>query len=277
MEEEKRPRPRFVGETEHKKLYHYEKFVAERLSATLRDKRIYCSNPAGFNDPWDCKPWFNAEVLEVPERLNRLLAFLRHRKDPGTDEAIINFWESRIRTKHYERVTLAYEMSEELTRTVHKRRIYCLTPCPHSTLMWSHYAENHKGICLEFSIHNPTFRMALEVLYPEHYPVWAIDDIEDQQNRAIDMILTKAKAWEYEHEFRLISPFDNEMESPLRVKDGCIDVPDGALTAVIAGCESDYVAIRAIVHAHMPQLPVKRIIRTPDDFTLKIIDIEDDG
>ena len=26
------------------------------------------------------------------------------------------------------------------------RRLYCLTPCIRSTLMWSHYAEKHKGI-----------------------------------------------------------------------------------------------------------------------------------
>ena len=38
----------------HRVLYQWEKFCVERLSALLRDKRIYCSNPVSFNDPWDC-------------------------------------------------------------------------------------------------------------------------------------------------------------------------------------------------------------------------------
>ena len=50
----------------HRLLYHLEKFSEERLSALLLDKRIYCSNPASFNDPWDCKPHFNTEVLNDP-------------------------------------------------------------------------------------------------------------------------------------------------------------------------------------------------------------------
>lgn len=40
----------------HRVLYHWEKFCEERLSALIRDNRIYCTNPASFNDPWDCKP-----------------------------------------------------------------------------------------------------------------------------------------------------------------------------------------------------------------------------
>jgi len=44
---------------DHRVLYHWEKFCEERLNSLLRDKRIYCSNPASFNDPWDCKLHFN--------------------------------------------------------------------------------------------------------------------------------------------------------------------------------------------------------------------------
>lgn len=28
--------------------------------------------------------------------------------------------------------------------------VYCLTTVPDSILMWSHYANNHKGVCLEY-------------------------------------------------------------------------------------------------------------------------------
>jgi hypothetical protein len=271
---EKPSRSRFIGETEHKALYHYERFVAERLSATLRDQRIYCSNPAGFNDPWDCRPWFDEEALETPERLERVLTFLRKHKSADFDDKIIDIeiWEARVRAKRYERVTLNTSLSELLRVTVHKRRIYCLTPDPSSTLLWSHYTENHRGICLEFGIDNPLFQLALEVLYPATYPVWSIDEIEDEHQRAVEMILAKAKPWEYEKEFRIISPHNTDLNVPTRVVDGCFELPPGTLKSVIAGCDADYDAIKAIVHHHMPDLPVKRAFRSPNNYRLAIVD-----
>ena len=263
---------RHIGQTEFKRLYHYEKFKAEYLSATLRDLKLHCSNPASFNDPWDCKPWFNQRSIEDPETLEKLLVFLRKQNPGGLDEKLLNIYENRIRSKHYERVTLITNLSEENIATINKRRIYCLTPHPDSTLMWSHYAENHKGICLEFGIDNPLVSLALEVLYPEAYPVWVPHEFEDDNDRAIEMILTKAKPWSYENEFRIISLFDNQKDGPLRVDNGCFTLPRGALKSVIAGCDADYDAVKAIVRAHMPDLPVKMAFRIPDDFSLTIYD-----
>jgi len=191
------------------------------------------------------------------------------------DDKIIEMWEDRVRTKHYERVTLNTQLSEQLTETIHKRRIYCLTPDPSSTLMWSHYTENHRGICLEFGVDNLLFQLALEVLYPDIYPTWSVDDIEDEQQRSIEMILTKAKPWEYEREFRIISPYNNELNVPHRVVDGCLALPYGALKSVIAGCDADYDAVKAIVHYYMPDLPVKRAVRAPNNYQLAIVDETD--
>ena len=36
--------------------------------------------------------------------------------------------------------------------------------------MWSHYARNHRGICLEFSVPNTKFRGAAQVRYQKEYP-----------------------------------------------------------------------------------------------------------
>jgi hypothetical protein len=44
-------------------LYHWQRFVPERLVRLLRERVIWCSRPADFNDPWDCKPSYNTEAL----------------------------------------------------------------------------------------------------------------------------------------------------------------------------------------------------------------------
>ena len=74
----------------HRVLYQWEKFHEERLSALLRDNRIYCSNPVLFNDPWDCKPHFNMEILnDLAERQKHAqwAIDLRQRKSPMPPEA----------------------------------------------------------------------------------------------------------------------------------------------------------------------------------------------
>jgi hypothetical protein len=45
------------------RLYHWQRFDADRLWTCLLNRVIYCSDPATFNDPWDCKPHFNTGVL----------------------------------------------------------------------------------------------------------------------------------------------------------------------------------------------------------------------
>ena len=88
------------------------------------------------------------------------------------------------------------------------------------------------------------------------------------------MILTKAGCWKYESEFRIIGMHDNAKETagPLYVKDGCFALPPNALQAVIAGCNADYDAVKAIAKAHMPDLPVKRAICVENEFKLLIMD-----
>ena|SRR5215468_7443276 len=47
-----------------KTLYHYQLLSREYLTDTLRKNRVHFSNPAYFNDPWDCSPLYSAAGLE---------------------------------------------------------------------------------------------------------------------------------------------------------------------------------------------------------------------
>lgn len=79
--------------------------------------------------------------------------------------------------------------------------------------MWSHYADNHRGICLEFDTANPLFSEALGVVYCSEYPRWLPHEME---RIAFEMLLTKAEDWKYEREFRIIGGMNMEKD-PLNV------------------------------------------------------------
>src|SRR5438876_4345329 len=49
--------------------------------------------------------------------------------------------------------------------------IYSMTADPASLLIWSHYADAHKGICVEFSTGLWPFNLAWKVIYSSEYPV----------------------------------------------------------------------------------------------------------
>jgi len=163
------------------------------------------------------------------------------------------------------------EYVETFSRTfgaqIAKRRIYCLTPFPDSTLMWSHYAANHSGICLEFDVDNPLFRNARPVRYRSTYPEWALHDIEEN---ILELVLTKSMDWAYEREFRLIA---SQLTGPLKLHGDFLLLPSGALTCVIIGCEADDKAVASIikiVREHSESLPIKRAVRAPDRYKLII-------
>jgi hypothetical protein len=83
-----------------------------------------------------------------------------------------------------------------------------------STLMWSHYADSHRGLVLEFAkdINNGLLtRNLVPVNYFESFPVINISDYPIEQMLAIpyQIICAKGKDWIYEREWRAISTSAN--------------------------------------------------------------------
>lgn len=160
-------------------------------------------------------------------------------------------------------------MSENFKETSKRWRIYCLTPLPDSTLMWSHYAENHRGICLEFAVDNEIFGNAREVAYRSEYPCWLPHDPPDEG--MIEVLLTKSDDWKYEKEFRIVARASTvNAELPTLPGEHYLALPAGALRSVIIGCQGDFEAISILVAKKAPGLPVRRAVRTPNHYRLKI-------
>jgi hypothetical protein len=51
-------------------LYHYQSFNLDHLREVIVDGVIHFSKPSDFNDPWDCRPWFDFECLSDPKILD---------------------------------------------------------------------------------------------------------------------------------------------------------------------------------------------------------------
>lgn len=88
-----------------------------------------------------------------------------------------------------------------------KFEILCLSRNGRQLQMWSHYADNHKGLCLEFD--DDILRQSLGDLFDVKYnqePYKVQLNRPDEMNEDIfkGVLCTKEKGWEYEQEVRLL-------------------------------------------------------------------------
>ena len=62
-------------------------FNPHRLRQVLCDRHLHFSNPADFNDPWDCRPWFDLSVLNVVGAVRHVImtAAAAHDWSPALD------------------------------------------------------------------------------------------------------------------------------------------------------------------------------------------------
>jgi hypothetical protein len=176
----------------------------------FRKLQLKFTQPDNFNDPYDCM----AEIKfdDVPKVHHELLQ------------------------KHFSDAIRA------------KLSVTCFNNNPLNMLMWSHYAQSHKGFLVEFKI--PHFELIHEVFniqavkYQYDFPKFPLS-IFDHMNcigekNSKEMVgfvtnqyLVKSKDWEYEKEFRVLA-FDyevNNFESLLKV------IPPKYISSVILGAK----------------------------------------
>lgn len=79
--------------------------------------------------------------------------------------------------------------------------LMCMSKTWREPLLWAHYADKHRGICLGFDV--PDGLPWLPVEYVSERPKGNFDHTPTAE-AAIQLVSTKFRAWEYEREYRLI-------------------------------------------------------------------------
>ena len=115
------------------KYYHYQPFCDEHkeyLRATLRDRRLFFSDPGSVNDPWDCKPAFDYRpMLADPLKREELIAFYRSSLPPETlNDPRRLIYEEMLRKDDAHLIKAVETSSRLFAEQIAIRRLYCLTP-----------------------------------------------------------------------------------------------------------------------------------------------------
>ena len=136
--------------------------------------------------------------------------------------------------------------------------VLCFTTTWTNPVMWSHYADEHKGMCLGFDVPDD---LLTKVDYRPDRLAMTENDLEDgEPSRALlhRLVFAKYDAWSYEAEVRIIVPFaEPPRAGKLQFK--CFD-QDLKLTEVIVGarCEKTKKDIQAALKGRTDGLELKR-------------------
>lgn len=123
--------------------------------------------------------------------------------------------------------------------------VACFSQINNSLLMWSHYAINHSGFCIEYDISKlPSVYNLFPVVYDDRRET-ITKEIVDNENFVFNPIVLKCTVWNYEQEWRLIIPEKNHDKNTVKKH----DVKD-TIKAIYLGAkisEENEKQIRAIV------------------------------
>ena len=171
------------------------KYTFENLS----NNQIWFSSPLDFNDPYDFFVPFDNTFTDEGFK----------QKIPLQNGYSHNQYEEMLQFYKQNPKEFIQWSTEGIKRFASKIRIACFCEEKTEILMWSHYADFHKGLCLKFDsfLDNSLFNkenlvtqkmMIKKVKYPKNF------DEKDFEKQAY----TKYYKWAYEKEHRIISAVD---------------------------------------------------------------------
>lgn len=191
-----------VGEfyycTVPKYLYKYYSEKPSNIDA-LRNHEMWYSAPCNFNDIFDCdvsineKAIFESFLKENPQE---------HRIRRGSPMWI------KLKSDVHKQIDYLQGTFEETKQVT---GISCLSESDSSLLMWAHYANNHKGMCVEYEllkISNQLKFTPVPVIYTNDRVTLSSLESEnldrDTMKFFVESITTKSSEWNYEKEWRII-------------------------------------------------------------------------
>ena len=214
----------------------YKYFRADQRSiVAVKENKLWYSSPCKFNDVFDCEI-----LVDKNELLNSALKQYPGKRGvrPGSQ-----VW--RDTKKEIEKALPS--LIGVLDGLKVKTGITCFTESDDSLLMWSHYANNHSGMCVEYDLMkiNEQLRFSpVPVVYGgERVRLSTIDQdsFEAESKKVlIESLTSKSQEWSYEREWRIIrddgacgskwEPDKNgallEMVRPISIILGCMAKPE---------------------------------------------------
>jgi hypothetical protein len=241
---------------------------------------------AQFNDPFESRPQV-APIPGTPKEASRayrkkLASVLRERSQTYKEVLRHQLLNQRRFEQAAER--LPEIVASAIERFRHHPLIVSLSSDGLRPLMWSHYADSHRGLCLHLNGGLAPWFVAQPVHYSRTFPAIEVPVPPERNAELIEKtLLYKDEDWSYEQEFRVLGPIDDEDENnrSLRAYGVTFDrewmtVPPETVTGITLGAEMP-VATRqeliAEIRAARPSFTFKQARLSNSSFAIETDDV----
>lgn len=238
------------------KLYRYMKFD-DFWEKNILEGQLFLSPAIGMNDPFDCLIYVNHK-----EYLDHMFELMK-KIFPKVDNKIIRQEVSGTIDTDMDKLLL------EIKKTI---RIACFSEDYLSPLMWAHYADSHKGFCIEYDLSKlpDGYRNGiLPVLYSDQRYEATRAFITRNGNILMNPYYFKSSHWKYEKEWRMVA-----QESLFTNNEYYADFSIG-INAVYIGLRSEEThgdKVRSILEqCSIKQISVYKMAIEPCSYNLKRI------
>ena len=244
---------------------------------SLCHDQLYFANPASFNDPLDCQPKVEIDTdigvlrLLLSELISRRVSAntISSLKNAKLEEkkAAAHAKKLGAQASHNELANIAYHatnpeyedsilevegnlLSGEIERELkmqYGRGVCCFSASAGNPLLWSHYGDQHRGICIGYGLDREPRPILRKVEYGGTRTVKTSriakalldNDSKAQELLDRDVLLRKASAWRYEREWRLIGE-RGVQDSTLALEEVIFGLrcPDAVMHSVIMALDS---------------------------------------
>lgn len=232
--------------------------ISNNLYKTLINSELWFAAPTSFNDPFDCQ--INDQTIWTDDNIRDYVTRTANANGENIDP------EDVVRANQQNPGSFNRFFTNHLKKTLSKIGVTCFLQKPNNLLLWAHYSDSHKGVCLKFDIENDSdfFSLTFPVKYTSQYPQF--DYLTERDQLTNKAVLSKSDHWKYEDEIRTLQktfglyPFKKE-----------------CLTEIIFGCKADPSEIKTIrqivINAGYPNLTIKQVQLRTNQYDVDIVNI----
>lgn len=189
-------------------VYKYGKWDKNGSERIITGSTIKLTSPSEFNDPYDCGVPIRYDLLSEDDMYK-----LSKEKHPNCSEefhqrqvkfAMTNTAKKLKAGKHDEM------FRKEINYWKDVLGIFCASENYSNILLWSHYADNHRGFCVKLKSEGIFYAagyMVGSVIYKDEIPELLPGynkNMDEEHKTTIQQFFSKYSGWSYEEEIRFI-------------------------------------------------------------------------
>jgi hypothetical protein len=239
-------------------LYKFRDYKDDYHLKSLWSEELYIPSVNEFNDPSDSTTPFRYKEEDLTEdniyRKCLQIAKLNYPDKKEEEHQQMAFENQRKGLLFDEDHTDKFDrMNYE--QTCRDFGVYCLTPKFENFLVWSYYANSHKGFCLGYHtailVNTEIFSIGGLVDYRKDYPKLPLFPTE-QDHLFLNIFYTKWDIWKHEKEYRLIHQY----------KTGKLQkIPKNAIAELILGCNFPETEKLGFTEKFIKQFPEAKVFQ----------------